>query len=72
MGPLPTPAHLKAPAALRTQLCAGAHRLQRPPAHGSEETHLSEWGAWIVFFAGLTPFPYKVTTIASGVNGLDS
>jgi len=29
------------------------------------------WGAWIVFFAGLTPFPYKVITIASGVTGLD-
>lgn len=31
----------------------------------------NEWGAWIVFFAGLTPFPYKVITIASGVTGLD-
>lgn len=28
------------------------------------------FGAWIVFFAGLTPFPYKVITIASGVTGL--
>jgi membrane protein YqaA with SNARE-associated domain len=28
------------------------------------------WGAWIVFGAGLTPFPYKVITIASGVTGL--
>ena len=27
----------------------------------------NEYGAWIVFFAGLTPFPYKVITIASGV-----
>ncbi|WP_020590954.1 YqaA family protein [Kiloniella laminariae] len=25
-----------------------------------------EWGAWIVFIAGVTPFPYKVITIASG------
>lgn len=25
-----------------------------------------EWGAWIVFGAGITPFPYKVITIASG------
>ena len=24
------------------------------------------WGWWIVFFAGVTPFPYKVITIASG------
>ena len=31
----------------------------------------NEWGAWIVFGAGLTPFPYKVITIASGVAGLD-
>lgn len=27
----------------------------------------NEYGAAIVFFAGLTPFPYKVITIASGV-----
>lgn len=26
-----------------------------------------QWGAWIVFGAGITPFPYKVITIASGV-----
>jgi len=25
-----------------------------------------EWGGWIVAFFGLTPFPYKVITIASG------
>ena len=31
----------------------------------------NEWGAWIVFIAGVTPFPYKVITIASGVSGLD-
>jgi membrane protein YqaA with SNARE-associated domain len=31
----------------------------------------NEYGAWIVFGAGLTPFPYKVITIASGVTGLD-
>ena len=28
------------------------------------------WGWWFVFIAGLTPFPYKVITIASGVAGL--
>ncbi len=33
--------------------------------------HYNEWGAWIVFIAGVTPFPYKVITIASGVTGLD-
>jgi membrane protein YqaA with SNARE-associated domain len=31
----------------------------------------NEWGAWIVAGAGLTPFPYKVVTIASGATGLD-
>ncbi|MEM6972542.1 MAG: YqaA family protein [Pseudomonadota bacterium] len=31
----------------------------------------AEWGAWIVFGAGVTPFPYKVITIASGTVGLD-
>jgi membrane protein YqaA with SNARE-associated domain len=31
----------------------------------------NEWGAWIVFTAGLTPFPYKVVTIASGATHLD-
>ncbi len=30
-----------------------------------------EWGAWIVAGAGLTPCPYKVITIASGVAALD-
>ena len=29
------------------------------------------YGAWIVFMAGLTPFPYKIITIASGVTHLD-
>jgi membrane protein YqaA with SNARE-associated domain len=31
----------------------------------------AEYGAWIVAMAGLTPFPYKVVTIASGVFALD-
>ncbi len=30
-----------------------------------------EHGTLIVLFAGITPFPYKVITIASGVAGLD-
>lgn len=30
-----------------------------------------EWGVWIVVGAGLTPFPYKVVTIASGAVALD-
>ncbi len=28
-------------------------------------------GAWAVFIAGVTPFPYKVITILSGVTTLD-
>ena len=31
----------------------------------------NEYGAWIVFVAGVTPFPYKVITIASGAAQLD-
>ena len=31
----------------------------------------NEWGAWIVFTAGVTPFPYKVIAIASGATRLD-
>lgn len=31
----------------------------------------AEWGAWAVLFAGLTPFPYKVITIASGAAHLN-
>jgi len=31
----------------------------------------NEYGAWAVFIAGVTPFPYKVITILSGVTGLD-
>jgi membrane protein YqaA with SNARE-associated domain len=29
-----------------------------------------EYGGWVVFVAGTTPFPYKVITIASGVAAL--
>lgn len=35
------------------------------------KNYYHEWGAWIVFGAGVTPFPYKVVTIASGVVHLD-
>lgn len=30
----------------------------------------NDWGAWAVFFAGVTPFPYKVITILSGAMAL--
>lgn len=35
------------------------------------ENYYHEYGAWIVFGAGITPFPYKIITIASGVVHLD-
>ena len=38
---------------------------------GSFREQYNEFGAWIVFFAGVTPFPYKVITIASGVTSLN-
>lgn len=31
----------------------------------------NDYGAWIVFGAGVTPFPYKIITIASGVTHLN-
>ena len=34
------------------------------------QSQYNEWGLLIVFAAGLTPLPYKVFTIASGVTGL--
>lgn len=45
--------------------------------YGKEDSfaEISEWyniyGGWGVFFAALTPFPYKVLTIFSGVTGLN-
>lgn len=31
----------------------------------------NDWGAWVVLVAGVTPFPYKVITILSGVTALN-
>lgn len=31
----------------------------------------ADWGIWAVLVAGITPFPYKVITIASGAAGFD-
>lgn len=31
----------------------------------------NKWGVWLVLVFGITPFPYKVITIASGVTMLD-
>jgi membrane protein YqaA with SNARE-associated domain len=36
----------------------------------SFSSRYNEYGAWIVLFAGVTPFPFKVITIASGVTKL--
>ncbi|MEZ5926373.1 MAG: YqaA family protein [Hyphomicrobiaceae bacterium] len=30
-----------------------------------------EWGHWIILIKGLTPIPYKIVTIASGLAGYD-
>ena len=35
------------------------------------EEYYHTYGAWIVFAAGITPFPYKIITIASGAVGLN-
>jgi membrane protein DedA with SNARE-associated domain len=35
------------------------------------QTDFNEWGFWIVALKGLTPIPYKIVTIASGVAKLD-
>lgn len=35
------------------------------------QAQYNEWGVWIVLIAGLTPFPYKIITIASGVTALN-
>lgn len=37
----------------------------------SFKQYYTAYGAWIVFAAGITPFPYKVITIASGAVGLN-
>ena len=34
-------------------------------------TRYNAWGGWAVLFAAMTPFPYKVLTIFSGVTGLN-
>ena len=35
------------------------------------QENYNDWGAWAVFIAGVTPFPYKVITILSGATNLD-
>ncbi|MSO54190.1 MAG: DedA family protein [Rhodospirillales bacterium] len=40
-------------------------------AMDSYRTMFAEWGLWIILIKGLTPIPYKVVTIASGVAAFD-
>lgn len=35
------------------------------------QEQFNKWGFWIVALKGLTPIPFKLVTIASGVGGLD-
>lgn len=35
------------------------------------QVSFQEWGFWIIVLKGLTPIPFKLVTIASGVAGLD-
>ncbi len=40
------------------------------PKFAEFQAKYNEWGAWAVFIAGSTPFPYKVITILSGLTAL--
>ena len=41
------------------------------PKFAEFQAKFNEWGAWAVFIAGTTPFPYKVITIVSGLTALN-
>jgi len=41
-----------------------------PEAFLEVEDFFARWGFWAVFLAGLTPIPYKVFTLSSGVFGV--
>ncbi|MDF3034161.1 MAG: cytochrome [Alphaproteobacteria bacterium] len=40
-------------------------------AFGRFQTDFQAWGFWIIVLKGLTPIPFKLVTIASGVAGLN-
>lgn len=40
-------------------------------AFGRFQTDFQSWGFWIIALKGLTPIPFKLVTIASGVAGLN-
>ena len=42
-----------------------------PEAFAAAQGFYDRWDVWAVFIAGLTPFPYKVITISSGVFGIN-
>ncbi len=41
------------------------------PGFAAFQAKFNEYGAWIVLIKGMTPIPYKLVTIASGVTRLD-
>lgn len=43
----------------------------RADAFAELSSRYNAWGGWAVLFAAMTPFPYKVLTIFSGVTGLN-
>ena len=52
----------------------GAWVIQLYNLHGAMETfrhEFAEYGTWIILVKGLTPIPYKLVTIASGVAHFD-
>jgi len=40
-------------------------------SYDSLKTGFAEWGVWIIIIKGMTPIPYKLITIASGVAQFD-
>ena len=42
-----------------------------PESFATVQGYYEDWGFWTVFVAGLTPIPYKVFTIASGMAHFD-
>lgn len=43
------------------------HLYRLEAAFTAYQTAFAEWGLWIILIKGLTPIPYKLVTIASGV-----
>ena len=45
------------------------HLLHMDAAFASYQAAYQRWGVWVILVKGLTPIPYKLVTIASGVFG---